>query len=77
MQPTSTQKICDNFGHNFYRKKGSGSQPDVIKCKHCKIIITMNSSGDYEEMRSTNQLVHNLMKRLFLLRQRRDLQFGN
>lgn len=74
MQPTTTHKICDNFGHNFYRIKDSSGSTDIIKCKHCEIRIKMNGNGDYVEMPRTNQLVHNLMKKLFLLRRSNQIQ---
>lgn len=72
MQPNSTHKICDNFGHNFYREKKTVDSSDIIKCKHCEITLKMNSNGDYEEMSQTNNLVHSLMKKLFLLRKRSE-----
>ena len=74
MQPDSTHKICDNFGHNFYREEGSDRSSDIIKCKHCEIAIRMNSNGDFEEIPRTNHLVHDLMIKLFLLRRRTEIR---
>lgn len=82
MKPTF--EPCANFGHNFFRTSSKPGEPEIIKCKHCSIEVHVNNEGDFVGAPESKLAIHQMMKRLFLLRtthfrylKRRGFSLGN
>jgi len=74
MNDKTTSKLCTNYGHNFFRVKSSSNRTDEIKCKQCGITIEMNKNKDINEVLSDNSLLHEAYKKIFLLKNSKQLR---
>lgn len=68
MTVNPTYQLCANFGHNFVREHDADINSDVVTCKHCKISVEMDNNGNYEEELDEHLRIHQVMKKLFLLK---------
>ena len=69
MKPT--YDLCASFGHNFVREKSSDEFTDRLRCKQCCTEVTLDNNGDIENLEESKLAMHQIMKKLFLLRNKR------
>ncbi len=71
MKSTINPKLsCAVFGHNFIKSKTKKDNTSELLCKHCNVVITTDSHGNFEESAIPNKTIQSTIRQLFSLKHR-------